>query len=77
MLGGCFKKFNAAICKEADCSCCCCGVPGKYAHVKFTMDQLNMEALEFSMAADIKMCKFFNLYFLVYLNIYLSTDSVW
>ena len=33
-------------------------VPENYFNVKFILDQLNVEALEFTMSADIKMCKF-------------------
>ena len=35
-------------------------VPENYANVKVILDQLNIEALEFTMAADIKMCKYYN-----------------
>ena len=34
-------------------------VPENYFNVKVVMDQLNMEAVEFSVSADVKMCKFF------------------
>ena len=33
-------------------------VQENYANVKVILDQLNIEALEFTMTADIKMCKF-------------------
>ena len=33
-------------------------VPENYFNVKVMLDQLNIEALEFTMSADIKMCKF-------------------
>ena len=34
-------------------------VPENYCNVKVILDQLNIEALEFTMSADIKMRKFF------------------
>ena len=36
-------------------------VPENYFNVKVILEQLNIEALEFTMAADIKMCKFLQL----------------
>ena len=33
-------------------------VPENYPNVKVILDQLNIEALQFTVAADIKMCKF-------------------
>ena len=33
------------------------GIPGNYFNVKTIMDQLNMEALEFTISLDIKMHK--------------------
>lgn len=35
-------------------------VPENYENVKVILDQLNIEALEFTMTADIKMCKYYN-----------------
>ena len=33
-------------------------VPDNYPNVKVILDQLNIEALQFTVAADVKMCKF-------------------
>ena len=35
-------------------------VPENYHNVKAILDQLNIEALDFTVSADIKMCKFYS-----------------
>ena len=34
------------------------GVPENHFNVKTILDQVNMEAIEFTVAADVKMCKY-------------------
>ena len=43
-------------------------VPENYNNVKVILDQLDVEALEFTMSADIKMCKWLNEVFLNFLK---------
>ena len=37
-------------------------VPENYLNVKMIMEQLNLEAIEFTLSVDIQMCKFFYIF---------------